>query len=57
MQQIDYINWWKATKEKGLEEVKSTFIDLFSEGEFLPSIYHTILYKYLNNTQMKHWNK
>lgn len=57
MQQTDYINWWEITKEKGLNEVKSTFIDLFSETESLPSIYHPILYKFLKNTQMKHWDK
>ncbi|EGO5016466.1 hypothetical protein ACJX4N_002506 [Enterococcus faecalis] len=57
MQIIDYINWWESTKENGLEDLKSIFVDLFSEVEFLPSIYHPILYKYLKNPQFKHWDK
>lgn len=57
MQASDYINWWEANKEIGLEDVKTTFIALFSKAEFLPSIYHPILYKYLKNPQMKHWDE
>ena len=56
MQANDYINWWEANKETGLAEVKTTFTALFSKVEFLPSIYHPILYRYLNNPQMKHWD-
>src|SRR5699024_9468791 len=56
MQQSDYIYWWKTTKEDDFEEVKSTFMDLFTKIDFLPSIYHPILYKYIKNSQMKHWN-
>ncbi|WP_025783341.1 hypothetical protein [Sporosarcina sp. D27] len=57
MQASDYINWWEGNKETGLEDVKTTFIALFSKAELLPSIYHPILYKYINNSQIKHWNK
>lgn len=57
MEKIDYINWWEKNYEKDLEELKANFINLFSETDFLPSIYHPILYKYLKNTEMKHWNK
>ncbi|API90065.1 hypothetical protein BKP56_12725 [Marinilactibacillus sp. 15R] len=56
MQVSDYINWWEENKEKGLEDVKETFLSLFPKTNFLPSIYHSILYKYLNNDQMKHWD-
>lgn len=56
VQTIDYINWWKENKEKSLEDVKTTFLNLFSNAEFLPAIYHPILYKYLRNPQMKHWD-
>lgn len=56
MQQTDYIYWWKTTKEDDFEEVKSIFMDLFTKVDFLPSIYHPILYKYIKNSQMKHWN-
>ena len=56
MQVSDYINWWEANKETGLEDVKATFLDLFPKAEYLPSIYHPILYKYLKNPQMKHWD-
>lgn len=56
MQLTDYINWWEETKELGLKDVKSTFVSLFSELDSLPSIYHPILYKFLKNPQMKHWN-
>ncbi len=35
MQKTDYINWWETTREPGLEDVKSTFVDLFSEADFL----------------------
>lgn len=37
--------------------MKSTFLSLFSNTNFLPSIYHPILYKFLNNSQIKHWDK
>ncbi|MBC2159702.1 hypothetical protein HCB21_07985 [Listeria booriae] len=57
MQASDYINWWETTKETGLEEVKTTFVELFGKAEFLPSIYHPVLYSYLKNSQMKHWSK
>ncbi|MCB6202956.1 hypothetical protein [Extibacter muris] len=57
MQQIDYINWWEETKEAGLSEIKITFTKLFSKIAFLPSIYHSVLYKYLKNSQLKHWDK
>ncbi|MDT1957009.1 hypothetical protein MX629_01055 [Carnobacterium divergens] len=57
MQETDYINWWEATNEIGLDEIRPTFINLFSRAEFLPSIYHPILYKYLKNSQIKHWDK
>lgn len=57
MNESDYINWWKKTKEKGLEEVEGTFIKLFKKAKFLPSIYHPVLYRYLKNVQLKHWNK
>lgn len=53
---IDYINWWEKNKELGLDNVKTRFIDLFSKADLLPSIYHPILYKYLKNHQMKHWD-
>jgi hypothetical protein len=56
LQLTDYINWWEETKEVGLKDLKSTFASLFSELDFLPSIYHPILYKYLKNPQMKHWD-
>jgi len=56
MQRIDYINWWETNKEVGLEEVKKTFLNLFPNASFLPSIYHPILYRYLKNSQLKHWN-
>lgn len=52
----DYINWWESNKETGLEDLKETFLELFSKADFLPSIYHPILYKYLKNDQIKHWN-
>ena len=57
MEELDYINWWEANQECGLEELKSTFLSLFSNTNFLPSIYHPILYKFLNNSQIKHWDK
>ena len=57
MQEIDYINWWEETKETALPEIKTTFVNLFSKTDFLPSIYHPILYKYLKNSQIKHWDK
>lgn len=57
LKETDYINWWEATYEDDLEELKTTFTYLFSDIEFLPSIYYPILYKYLKNSQMKHWNK
>ncbi|MBU8568047.1 hypothetical protein KM914_16750 [Virgibacillus pantothenticus] len=56
MQVSDYINWWEANKETGLEDVKETFLGLFPNADFLPSIYHPILYKYLKNPQIKHWD-
>ena len=56
MQENDYANWWEENKETGLDYVKKTFIKLFSKAEFLPSIYNSILYKYLNNPQLKHWD-
>ncbi|EJM6035841.1 hypothetical protein NOQ67_002151 [Enterococcus faecalis] len=56
MQNSDYINWWEKNKETGLEDVKTTFLGLFPKAEFLPSIYHPILYKYLKNPQLKHWS-
>lgn len=56
LQLTDYINWWEETKELDLGDVKSTFISLFSELDFLPSIYHPILYKFIKNPQMKHWD-
>lgn len=57
MEMSDYINWWESNKESGLEDVKRTFLKLFSEVDFLPSIYHPILYKYLKNDQIKYWDK
>ncbi len=57
MQVSDYINWWESNKETGLEDVQETFINLFSKADFLPSIYHPILYKYVKNPQMKHWDE
>lgn len=56
LQVSDYINWWDENKEKGLEYVKETFLALFRKTIFLSSIYHSFLYKYLNNDQMKHWD-
>ncbi|WP_088810900.1 MULTISPECIES: hypothetical protein [Listeria] len=56
MEMSDYINWWESNKETGLEDVKETFLELFPKADFLPSIYHPILYKYLKNDQIKHWN-
>lgn len=52
----DYINLWEETKETGLDDVKKTFLELFPKADFLPSIYHPILYKYLKNPQLKHWD-
>lgn len=52
----DYINWWESNKETGLEDLKETFLELFSKADSVPSIYHPILYKYLKNNQIKHWN-
>lgn len=57
MKESDYINWWEANKETGLADIKKTFVNLFSKAEFLPSIYHPILYRYLYNPQMKHWDE
>lgn len=57
MEKIDYINWWEATRENGLEDVKSTFLSLFSQADYIPSIYHPILYRFLKNHQMKHWSE
>jgi hypothetical protein len=57
MEETDYINWWESTKESGLEELKATFLELFEKAEFLPSIYHPVLYKYLKGSQIKHWDK
>ncbi|QIL46196.1 hypothetical protein G7081_03465 [Vagococcus coleopterorum] len=57
MQKTDYINCWKEKNEVGLDEVTDTFINLFKKPDFLPSIYHPILYKYLKNPQIKHWDK
>lgn len=56
MEEIDYINWWEANRESGLDDVITTFLDLFPKAEYLPSIYHPILYKYLRNPQIKHWD-
>ncbi|MGJ0750963.1 hypothetical protein [Enterococcus durans] len=56
MEEIDYINWWEANKESGLDDMITTFLDLFPKAEYLPSIYHPILYKYLRNPQIKHWD-
>ncbi|MEB7921283.1 hypothetical protein NGH88_09315 [Enterococcus faecalis] len=53
---IDYINWWEENKEVGLEDVKKIYLGLFDKAEFLPSIYHPLLYKYLKNSQLKHWD-
>lgn len=50
LQLTDYINLWEETKELCLEDVKSTFVSLFSELDFLPSIYHPILHKFLKNS-------
>ncbi|OTO65570.1 MULTISPECIES: hypothetical protein [unclassified Enterococcus] len=52
----DYINWWESNKETGLEDLNEQFLKLFPKADFLPSIYHPILYKYLKNDQIKHWN-
>jgi len=52
----DYINCWESNKEIGLAEVKEKFLKLFPKAEFLPSIYHPILYKFLKNDQIKHWD-
>ncbi|MEY8560187.1 hypothetical protein AALF85_05760 [Jeotgalicoccus halotolerans] len=57
MQTNDYIHWWKFEKENNLEDVEKTFKNHFSTARFLPPIYHPILYKYLKNSQIKHWNE
>ena len=56
MQINDYINLWEINKEEGLDDVKSTFLKLFSKADSLPQIYYPILYKYLRNAQLKHWD-
>ncbi|WP_099203901.1 hypothetical protein [Scatolibacter rhodanostii] len=57
MQESDYIIWWETEKETGLQDIKTTFVNLFSKTAFFPPIYHPILYKYLKNSQLKYWEK
>lgn len=57
MDSIDFINWWEATQESDLDKVKQTFTSLFTDAEFIPSIYHPVLYRFLKNQQIKHWNR
>lgn len=52
---VDYINWWEINKETGLDDLSENFLRIFSNVDFLPPIYFPILYKYLNNNQIKHW--
>lgn len=56
MEKMDYINWWERTKEPGLNQLKDKFVKMFPEVKFLPSIYHPVLYKFLKNPQIKHFN-
>ncbi|MFI3938876.1 hypothetical protein VBG40_07385 [Vagococcus fluvialis] len=57
MDEMDYINWWKSTRENEIEELEKEFIREFFNVEFIPSIYHPILYKYQRNSQLKHYGK
>lgn len=57
MQLNEFIKLWKSEKETGRSNLDSFFKKGFYEIEEIPVIYHPILYKYLKNPQIKHWNE